>query len=136
MGVFEHFPYTNFHELNLDWILKTVRGFQTTIDNIPDMIEDEVADQLKEANLEQIIIDLYTQYNGWINVKYPPENLTPAVGNGDTYDTEALQAILNYACQHKGMMIIFQMACIRLAGLILHAPPACWGLLLTVQPCF
>ena len=22
MGVFDHFPYTNFHELNLDWILK------------------------------------------------------------------------------------------------------------------
>lgn len=25
MGLFEHFPYTNFHELNLDWLLKIVR---------------------------------------------------------------------------------------------------------------
>lgn len=25
MGLFEHFPYTNFHELNLDWILLKVK---------------------------------------------------------------------------------------------------------------
>lgn len=25
MGVFEHFPYTNFHELNLDWILAKIK---------------------------------------------------------------------------------------------------------------
>lgn len=25
MGLFEHFPYTNFHDLNLDWILKKIK---------------------------------------------------------------------------------------------------------------
>ena len=25
MGVFEHFPYANFQELNLDWLLKKMR---------------------------------------------------------------------------------------------------------------
>jgi hypothetical protein len=28
MGVFEQFPYTNFHELNLDWILNTIKKMQ------------------------------------------------------------------------------------------------------------
>ena len=32
MGLFDHFPYTNFHELNLDWILKALREIETTMD--------------------------------------------------------------------------------------------------------
>lgn len=30
MGLFEQFPYTNFHELNLDWFLNTFRGLLDT----------------------------------------------------------------------------------------------------------
>lgn len=33
MGVFEQFPYTNLHNLNLDWIIKTVKNMGTTIDD-------------------------------------------------------------------------------------------------------
>lgn len=29
MPVFENFPYTNFHELNLDWILKKIKSLET-----------------------------------------------------------------------------------------------------------
>ena len=29
MGLFEHFPYTNFHELNLTWFLDTFRELLT-----------------------------------------------------------------------------------------------------------
>ena len=32
MGVFDHFPYTNFHELNLDWILQVLKYIETTMD--------------------------------------------------------------------------------------------------------
>lgn len=32
MGVFEHFPYTNFHELNLDWVLRTLKELETRMD--------------------------------------------------------------------------------------------------------
>ena len=31
MGVFEQFPYTNFHGVNLDWILNTIRDHETRI---------------------------------------------------------------------------------------------------------
>lgn len=31
MGVFEHFPYTNFHDLNLDWILKIIKELDSEV---------------------------------------------------------------------------------------------------------
>lgn len=32
MGIFENFPYTNFHELNLNWILSTIKKLDSEID--------------------------------------------------------------------------------------------------------
>jgi hypothetical protein len=32
MGMFDHFPYTNFHELNLDWILQALKEIEKTMD--------------------------------------------------------------------------------------------------------
>ena len=43
MGLFEQFPYANFHELNLDWILKKIKELNEKVDSIEDRI-------LKEAN--------------------------------------------------------------------------------------
>ena len=43
MAIFDNFPYTDVHELNLDWVIKTVRqikkewgemGFSVTADAI------------------------------------------------------------------------------------------------------
>lgn len=36
MGVFEHFPYVNFHELNLDWIVRRLKEVEqnTTVDAV------------------------------------------------------------------------------------------------------
>ena len=34
MGVFEHFPYTNFHDLNLDWILSRVKEVLAEADSL------------------------------------------------------------------------------------------------------
>ena len=43
MGLFEQFPYANFHELNLDWILNKIKELDEKVDSIEDRI-------LKEAN--------------------------------------------------------------------------------------
>lgn len=43
MGLFEQFPYSNFHELNLDWILKKIKELDEKVDSIEDRI-------LKKAN--------------------------------------------------------------------------------------
>lgn len=45
MGVFEHFPYTNFHDLNLDWILKNLNEIITVVKELEKTVggwEDEI----------------------------------------------------------------------------------------------
>ena len=33
MGLFDQWPYTNFHELNLGWILKKIQDLETLVQN-------------------------------------------------------------------------------------------------------
>ena len=32
MGLFEHFPYVNFHQLNIDWVLEKVKYCLATVE--------------------------------------------------------------------------------------------------------
>lgn len=54
MGLFNNFPYTNFHEMNLDWIVKQVNDL---IEKYPGMISDisQLANELSKrvATLEK-----------------------------------------------------------------------------------
>lgn len=34
MGVFEHFPYTNFHDLNLDWVVQLIRKLDGNVEDL------------------------------------------------------------------------------------------------------
>ena len=59
MAFYEKFPYTNFHELNLDWILTKVREIQTDIDEInawketfSASINDQIANLITQVNTE------------------------------------------------------------------------------------
>lgn len=38
MGLFEHFPYTNFHDLNLDWIIQEIKTLNEKVNNIDELI--------------------------------------------------------------------------------------------------
>lgn len=44
------YPYTNFQELNLDWILKTVKDLVTKTDNIDSTIVDNINNKLEQMN--------------------------------------------------------------------------------------
>lgn len=50
------FPYSNFHEINLDWIINTVKSYGTQIDELRSEIDDAV-DYLK-TNLENTVIQV------------------------------------------------------------------------------
>lgn len=40
MGLFENQPYTNYHDLNLDWVITKMREIKTFLDSLPpDMLE-------------------------------------------------------------------------------------------------
>lgn len=61
MGLYEHFPYSNYHELNLDWILTKVREIQTDIDEI------NAWKETFSASINQQIANLITQVNTEFN---------------------------------------------------------------------
>lgn len=107
MAIFENFPYTNFHDLNLDWILQKMREMGIAVDAIPKTVSSEVEKQLEDANLNQIVYNALTTYGLVVNVKAPPEGLTPAVGDGVADDTEAIQACITYAGNHDNKIVFF-----------------------------
>ena len=107
MGVFEHFPYSNFHEMNLDWILELLKKWEDIADNIGEMIDDAVENGLSELNIEEIITNILINYEFAINVKNPPEGLTPAKGDGTTDDTAAISGCVNYAAGLPNGGIVF-----------------------------
>ena len=47
MGLFDNFPYTNFHELNLDWILKVLKNIENTIDEFVSLNIIKYADPIQ-----------------------------------------------------------------------------------------
>lgn len=75
MALFENFPYTNFHDLNLDWIIKeilegrkkiddfkteldamgvSIEEFRTYIEGIDQEIQDKIENEIPEAVAEAI----------------------------------------------------------------------------------
>ena len=54
---FEQFPYTNFHDLNLDWLLKTVKDTKDILDNtdIPKIVQDELTEMYNNGQLADLI---------------------------------------------------------------------------------
>ena len=71
MAFYDKFPYTNFQELNLDWILTKVREIQTDIDEInawketfSAQINSQISNLIAEVNKEftQLKSDIETEF--------------------------------------------------------------------------
>ena len=107
MPLFENFPYTNFHDLNLDWILKTIKQFSATMAGLDDRIAEIVQEQLDELNLEQIVLEAVTKYGVAINVVAPPNNLNPADPSGTEESTLSIQGCIDYANAQGGGVVFF-----------------------------
>lgn len=44
MGIFRQFPYTNFHEMNLDWILSKVKELWAGVEALDEKVDNFIAD--------------------------------------------------------------------------------------------
>ena len=71
MGVFDHFPYTNFHELNLEWILKHFKEFIAELSELEDWRAQheqdyqelkQIYDDIVAGNFPQSMIDALYQW--------------------------------------------------------------------------
>lgn len=107
MPLFETFPYTNFHDLNLDWILRIVKKMDGVMDNLDDTIHNIVQEELDNINLEKIVLDMVTKYGLAINVVAPPNELEPADPNGEHDSTNTIQGCIDYANSIGGGVVFF-----------------------------
>lgn len=80
MAIFENFPYTNFHEINLDWVIKAVKDYVDRIDkmeiNFADLktyvenyfadldVQDEIDDKLDRMAADGTLAAVIAQYLG------------------------------------------------------------------------
>lgn len=104
MWPFEY-PYTNFHELNLDWIIEKVKEFQKEVDEIPN--------EIKSALSEENIIKAIAQVNA--NVQ-PVNVLTLGVSNlGDVDCAE----IINNAIRNGTKNLFFPAGVYKTSGFLL-----------------
>lgn len=111
MGLFENFPYANFHELNLDWILHELKELETEITNFV------AINSVKYAN--PIIWDITSQYetntvvldssgNAYLSVQPVPagvsldrEEYWTKIGNFSALWDSVRSAITPYDEQHS-----------------------------------
>lgn len=91
MGLFEHFPYSNFHELNLDWWLNAMKQLEARIEALEERIEqlkqeilDEVDKKLAEFK-EQLLQEVQEKLDAL------KEELTALI---DTKISEALEPVI------------------------------------------
>lgn len=73
MAVFENFPYTNVHELNLDWILKEVKANNAEVEDLKQLFYDKVSEEVVryiDEHLSQFLLGaMYDEDNTSIKLQ-------------------------------------------------------------------
>lgn len=92
----------------MELLNKVVYKLNELIENnklLPDYIADLIKEYISSGAIEKVLAEILADY--MLNVKFPPEGLTPATGDGTADDTEAIQGCINYAKEHGGMAVYF-----------------------------
>ena len=70
MALFEQFPYTNFHEMNMDWILQRLKALETVAETVADVyVVFEYSGGSYSKILGKTASELYTDITDGKNVK-------------------------------------------------------------------
>lgn len=69
---------------------------------LPDFIAELIKEYINSGAIGEVVRDILADYI--LNVKYPPEGITPAVGDGSADDTAAIQGCIDYAAENGGVV--------------------------------
>lgn len=112
---FENFPYSNFHDLNLDWIInqwldakKSIEAFKKSFTDLKNYVDgffnnldvqSEINEKLDELVKNGQLSDI------WQNKFAESVTFYGAIGDGVTDDTEAIISAFNNAINNNGCVI-------------------------------
>lgn len=91
---------------DLDWLVKVVKRHSDELAQIDQKIADAIKIGLTDERIKSIVEDIISNASGVVNVKIPPDELTPATGDGSANDTAAIQGCIDYVHQ-KGYGVVF-----------------------------
>lgn len=69
---------------------------------LPDFITEMIKEYINSGAIGEVVRDILANYI--LNVKYPPNGITPAVGDGSADDTAAIQGCIDYAAENGGVV--------------------------------
>ena len=111
MGLFENFPYANFHELNLDWILHELKELETEITNFVAINSVKYANPITwdiTSQYETNTVVLDSSGNAYLSVQPVPagvdldrEEYWTKIGNFSALWDSVRSAITPYDEQHN-----------------------------------
>lgn len=90
----------------MELLNKVVYKLNEVVNNnneLPAYIAEQIKNYINSGEISKVVQDILANYS--LNVKFPPEGITPAVGDGTADDTAAFQGCLDYAHAHGGMMV-------------------------------
>ena len=104
MAIFNEFPQTNFHELNLDWIIKVLRDLQKEWETFGLNWDEELTERVDEwltahPEATTTVQDHSLDYNKMVlgTLGFVIPEFFGAVGDGVQDDTAAFTAAFNFA---------------------------------------
>ena len=107
------------------YLLSVVRILATQNEGIPEYIENAIKEYITSGEIEKVLAEVLAGY--MLNVKNPPEGLTPAVGDGTANDTEAIQGCIDYAYENGGMAVYFPSGAYLCSSLTLQDTTTLFG---------
>lgn len=89
----------------LSKVVKLLNELIINNNNMPKYIQDLIREYINSGEIGKVVREILADF--MLNVKNPPNNATPASGDGSTDDTEAIQACIDFAYENGGKAVYF-----------------------------
>lgn len=76
-----------------------------TVNGLPEYIKEEIEALIDSGEIEKAIADILTNF--MVCVKFPPNGIAPAKGDGVANDTETIQQCIEYATSNGNLAVFF-----------------------------